>query len=315
MPSALAPFAPLVPELLVIEGRNVEVFDVGVSSSSDPVVVLLTGAGDTARSWLPVQRMLSPEARVIAYERSGIGASEPGSPRRIAGFLAELDGVIAAVAPGSRMLLVGHSFGALLARVYAARHPERVTGLVLLDATPDRLGEDPLRRVGYRLYVGSIAATRRLLPGPVFGWLVGKNALPYYPGSRRFRNLLDARARREWSRAVRALYRGDAVAEMRAVLPGAAEAAIELESDPGAGREAPLGDLAVALLTSGTYGRGWITMHDAVARRYPNATHELSGDRFHHVHMRHASRTAELVRSLLAASRRETGSSTPEEKP
>lgn len=283
--------APLDGAFVDVGGRRVEVFDAGASPGGTPVVVLLTGAGDTARSWLPLQTLLARTARVISYERSGIGASAPGSPRTIDGLVAELDGVLAALAPEPRVLLVGHSFGALIARVYAARHPARVAGLVMLDATPDLLASDPVRRRGYRLYAESIATARRMLPPPLFARLVRRNALPLYPGRGPFLEALTPRARDEWHSAVAALFLGDAVDEMRAVLPGTVAAASELA-------DAVHGDLPVALLTTGTYGRGWITMHDAVARRYPNATHRLSGDRFHNVHMRHFGRIAETVRAM-----------------
>ncbi len=283
--------APLDGAFVDVGGRRVEVFDAGASPGGTPVVVLLTGAGDTARSWLPLQTLLARTARVISYERSGIGASAPGSPRTIDGLVAELDGVLAALAPEPRVLLVGHSFGALIARVYAARHPARVAGLVMLDATPDLLASDPVRRRGYRLYAESIATARRMLPPPLFAHLVRRNVLPLYPGRGPFLEALTPRARDEWHSAVAALFLGDAVDEMRAVLPGTVAAASELA-------DAVHGDLPVALLTTGTYGRGWITMHDAVARRYPNATHRLSGDRFHNVHMRHFGRIAETVRAM-----------------
>jgi pimeloyl-ACP methyl ester carboxylesterase len=286
--------APLDRAFVDVGGRRVEVFDAGSSPVGTAVVVLLTGAGDTARSWLPLQTVLARTVRVISYERSGIGESSPGSPRTIDGLVAELEGVIAALTPDARVLLVGHSFGALIARVYAARHPDRAAGLVMLDATPDRLASDPVRRRGYRLYAESIATSRRVLPAPLFARLVRRNALPLYPGRGPFLAALTPRARDEWHRAVTALFLGDAVEEMRAVLPGTVAAAAELG-------DAMHGDLPVALLTSGTYGRGWITMHDAVALRYPNATHRLSGDRFHNVHMRHFERIAETVRTMIDA--------------
>lgn len=300
MASSSGRLAPLVPSHASVAGRRVEVFDTGTSQPGDPVVVILTGAGDTARSWLPVQAMLSAEVRVISYERSGVGTSDPGSPRTLAGMVGELDELLATLAPKDRVVLVGHSFGALVARVYARRAPDRVAGLVLLDATPDLLSFDRLRRVGYRFYVESIAAARAALPRGAFAWLVRTNVLPYYPGRTPFLRLLNDDARRDWDGAVRDLFAGDAVAEMRAVLPGTAEGAAEFG---GRGATAPLGDLPVALLTSGTYGRGWITLHDAIARRYPRATHRLSGDRFHNVHMRHIDLTVRTVRAVLAQSR------------
>lgn len=82
---------PLDRAFVDVDGRRVEAFDTGSSPVGAPVVVLLTGAGDTARSWLPLQTLLSRTTRVISYERSGIGASAPGSPRTIDGLVAELE--------------------------------------------------------------------------------------------------------------------------------------------------------------------------------------------------------------------------------
>jgi pimeloyl-ACP methyl ester carboxylesterase len=84
---------------------------------------------------------------VVAYDRAGLGWSAKASCSRSAGqFIAELDVVVQST--GAPVILVAHSFGALLARLYAATHPHRVAGLVLVDPaltaewaapSPDRL--------------------------------------------------------------------------------------------------------------------------------------------------------------------------------
>lgn len=292
--------ASLPAQYVDVAGRRVEFFDAGRARDGDPVIVLLAGAGETVRSWLPVQTLLAAHGRVIAFERSGIGGSEAGSPRTLDGLIAELSGVLDALVPESRVLLVGHSFGALLARVYTHREPERVTGLVMLDATPDLLGGDSLRRIGYRFYVEAAALIGRALPGSSFGSLTAAGLLPFYPGRRHFLQRIDTRATRDWKDAVRNLYLGDAIAEMREVLPVAAEAAAELDSQrPGSRR----GRLPVAILTSGTYGAGWTRLHSSISRLYPGSTHELTEDRFHNVHMRHVGLTVQTVLGVLALSR------------
>ena len=79
---------------------------------------------------------LARVSRVCAYDRAGIGYSEPGptprDSRRIAQELHQLLGR-AGVAPP--YVLVGHSFGGYNVRLFAALHRDEVAGMVLVDAT------------------------------------------------------------------------------------------------------------------------------------------------------------------------------------
>lgn len=109
-----------------------------------PAVVLVNGIGDSATSaqWVEVVRLLSPRARVCRYDRPGTGESgDPDRAGRGADELdAELDAVVAHAAGDDRVVLVAHSFGAHLARVYADRHADRLRGLVLVDGLDPSVG-------------------------------------------------------------------------------------------------------------------------------------------------------------------------------
>ena len=109
-----------------------------------PAVVLINGIGDNASSaqWLEVQARLSPHTRVCRYDRPGTGDSPPPSvPGRDAADLdTELEAVIDHVAGDDQVILVAHSFAGYLARVYADRHPERIRGLVFVDALDPSVG-------------------------------------------------------------------------------------------------------------------------------------------------------------------------------
>lgn len=109
-----------------------------------PAVVLVNGIGDDATStqWVEVERDLSERARVCRYDRPGTGGSLPPAVagRAAAALDAELDAVVAHAAGPSRVVLVAHSFGGYLARIYADRHPERIAAVVLVDALDPSVG-------------------------------------------------------------------------------------------------------------------------------------------------------------------------------
>jgi pimeloyl-ACP methyl ester carboxylesterase len=120
-------------------------FDVGgfrlnlrCEGTGAPVVVLDAGAGDTLSSWDWVVPDLKKTTRVCAYDRAGLGRSDPGPrPRNSERIVTELHELLTRARVPPPYVLVGHSFGGLNVRLYAARHPDRVSGVVLVDATPE----------------------------------------------------------------------------------------------------------------------------------------------------------------------------------
>ncbi len=101
----------------------------------DPTAVFLHGNGGHAHWWDPLVPALVPGWRLVAPDLRGHGESEWAEPPRyrIEDFAADLDVVLAALAPG-RVVLVGHSMGGRIAAWYAAHHPEQMDGLALLDS-------------------------------------------------------------------------------------------------------------------------------------------------------------------------------------
>ncbi len=106
---------------------------------------------------------LAPFARVVSYDRAGIGeSSPPRSARSLDDFLGELEAVLAAAEVASPVVLAGHSLGGVIALAYARRFPERVAGLVLLDSShPDQLAGFAAVTDAERL--GAEAEDRRLM--------------------------------------------------------------------------------------------------------------------------------------------------------
>jgi pimeloyl-ACP methyl ester carboxylesterase len=90
--------------------------------------------GGSSISWSLVQPALAQLTRTCSYDRAGFGWSEPGPMPRTAGRAAdELRVLLDRAGVEPPFVLVGHSFGGLIMRVFAARHRDEVAGLVLVD--------------------------------------------------------------------------------------------------------------------------------------------------------------------------------------
>ncbi len=99
-----------------------------------PAVVLESGISATSINWRGVQTEIAKFTRALAYDRAGLGWSGPArTPRTAAQIVEELREMLRAAQVPAPYILVGHSFGGLVVRLYAARYPEEVAGLVLVD--------------------------------------------------------------------------------------------------------------------------------------------------------------------------------------
>ncbi|KAJ5617176.1 catalytic protein [Penicillium hordei] len=107
-----------------------------------PLVVVLTGITSSSLEWSAVCRHLEHEASVLLYERTGYGRSEAcltAEPDSLT-IVDELSRLLVAAALPPPYLVVGHSWGGILAREFlAARGPEAICGMVLVDAVQERM--------------------------------------------------------------------------------------------------------------------------------------------------------------------------------
>jgi pimeloyl-ACP methyl ester carboxylesterase len=101
------------------------------SGGNGTTAVLLHGLGAPQRSWDRVAPLLAPHLRVVTYDQRGHGASAAAADYSLDAFLADLKAVLDALAL-EHPLLVGHSFGGLLAVEQAAAGPGCV-GVVGVD--------------------------------------------------------------------------------------------------------------------------------------------------------------------------------------
>lgn len=101
-----------------------------------PTVVLIHGLGDYSVDWELVQPQVASQAQTCAYDRPAQAWSEPGPPPRgLCTSAHELHLLLRRARVPKPYVLVGHSWGGLIARMYARRFPREVAGIVLVDSS------------------------------------------------------------------------------------------------------------------------------------------------------------------------------------
>ncbi|TDX03299.1 alpha/beta fold hydrolase [Kribbella sp. VKM Ac-2566] len=109
-----------------------------VQGGSGTPVVLEAGAMSPVAGFAAVFKGLVSEHRVIAYDRASYGASDP-APLSLDG---QVDDLIAVLEETGPSVVVGHSWGGLLAQFATWTRPDLVTGLVLLDPSHETFWTD-----------------------------------------------------------------------------------------------------------------------------------------------------------------------------
>lgn len=148
--------------LVDVGGRRVHVVEMG-GAQPGPTVILEAGIGGASTAvWGWVEPGVSEFAHVVAYDRAGIGRSEPSlAPRDGRTLVAELHETLAAAGVPGPYVFVAHSYGGLLARLYTNAYPNDVAGLVLCEPShPNMFGTTPAAR----RRLGSIASALPLAP-------------------------------------------------------------------------------------------------------------------------------------------------------
>jgi pimeloyl-ACP methyl ester carboxylesterase len=109
------------------------------SGASGPPVIFESGISATCLSWTHVRAQVEGFARACAYDRAWLGWSDPAdAPRTTSAIVKELHALLGAANVPAPYILVGHSFGGMLVRAYAAKYPDQVAALVLVDPLSPR---------------------------------------------------------------------------------------------------------------------------------------------------------------------------------
>jgi pimeloyl-ACP methyl ester carboxylesterase len=121
--------------LVDIGGRSLHIHCAG---QGGPVVVLEAGLGNDGGTWADVQPEIARFTQACVYDRAGRGYSDPApKPHTSQHMVADLHELLWRAGIAAPYVLVGHSMGGLNVRLYEARYPGDVAGMVLVDATSE----------------------------------------------------------------------------------------------------------------------------------------------------------------------------------
>ena len=129
-------------EMVNVGDHNLHLYCLGEGS---PTVILEAGASSWSVVWSLVQKEIAATTQVCSYDRAGFGWSEPGpQPRTADQIVSELHTLLSNAGIEGPFVMVGHSFGGPLVRVFTDHYPDEVVGVVLVDAThPDQTSRMP----------------------------------------------------------------------------------------------------------------------------------------------------------------------------
>jgi pimeloyl-ACP methyl ester carboxylesterase len=138
------------------DGRRLRLVCAGPAGGADLTVLMESGAFGLAADWGVVQdRLAARGQRSCAYDRAGLGWSDPGpEPRDGLAIVGDLETLLAASGERGPFILVGHSMAGLYLRLFAARNPALVAGVVLVDATTPEAMDEPLVRQFVDHFIG-----------------------------------------------------------------------------------------------------------------------------------------------------------------
>jgi pimeloyl-ACP methyl ester carboxylesterase len=277
-----------------------------------PTVVVETGLGDFSFDWVLVQARVSRFTRICTYDRAGYAWSEPGPmPRTYAQINLELHEALARAGETSPYVVVGQSYGGPVVRSFAARYPNVVAGMVLVDAVQ----EDQRVIIGKKAVQLRGLATGRPIPEP----RLGGGSSPAHESTRRAGEasgalppLYDRLPKKEqrlhrWAQSLAQLQ----IAE-DSQHEWSPESLALMHSKP---QEGILGNMPLVVLSrnppgyesgldipAGDLDREYRAEQDALARLSRNSVHTLveSG---HNMHVEAPGAVAEAIREVVVAVR------------
>ena len=111
---------------------------IDIKGKGSPAVVMIAGSQAFSFDWSLVMPGISGITQVCTYDRPALAWSDPGPmPRTFDQDIYELHTLLQKSRVKPPYILVGHSLGGIIARLFEKKYPAEVKGLVLVDATSE----------------------------------------------------------------------------------------------------------------------------------------------------------------------------------
>ena len=249
-------------QLIEVAGHKLHISCTG---SGSPTVILEAGLGEPAvmmSGW--IQPGVATATRVCVYDRAGKGWSEPAeSPRDGVAIATDLHTLLRQAEIDGPYVLAGHSSGGVYVQVFAARYPDEVAGIALLDSQPpDALTNLP----GYAGEYNVLRKATALFPSLA---RLGVMRLAYTSAAAGLPPEARAEERAFWSTASHNRSLRDEVAGLEAALTQAQA----LTS---------LGDKPLVVVTAAEDAHaGWLPLQEKMASLSTNSTQRVIQDATH----------------------------------
>lgn len=282
--------------MVSVDGHEMHIHCTG---EGNPTVMLAAGLDDFSIFWSLVQPEITETTRVCSYDRAGLGWSEPSpSPRTNKKMVGELHELLVNASVHPPYVLVGHSFGGALTRLYAHQYLDEVLGMVLVDAAPD----DLFIRVPFwrNAIEGKLGLYRTLAPMSSFGLLA------FTPGSIPNRRMPDDVLAQYRAIAVSTSYFQTSIAENEAFesnLTGVRNANINL------------GDMPLIVISLGYWDvipgfseienqqawQAWNEMQSELLSLSSNSRQIIAAESEHHIQLQQPELVIDAIRDVIQA--------------
>src|SRR5215207_536894 len=223
-----------------------------------PTVILEAANLGMSAHWVRVQQQLAQTTRVCSYDRAGMGWSERGpEPRDARQVSSELHTLLKGAGTEGPYVVVGHSYGGLYARMYAARYSEEVAGVVLVDSShPEQFTRSPEGRAMYE-QINRLGAVLPFLTR--LGVIRLTNYYPAHPD-------LPPQQRGQIEAFNSSTQQVVTTVEEFSATP---ETSAQVRSTQN------LGDKPLAVITAGKQSPDWLEMQDELAALSSDSTHRV----------------------------------------
>jgi pimeloyl-ACP methyl ester carboxylesterase len=108
---------------------------VGPTDTGEPTILLEAGGGGDYLSWAEILEEMQSQHRLCAYDRAGLGQSDPPAEasRTAADQVADLRALLDGAGVNGPFVIGAHSYGATVATLLTRAYPEDVVGLLFVD--------------------------------------------------------------------------------------------------------------------------------------------------------------------------------------